>query len=97
MATYNGVYTKHAQLAPSTVDTVTLNADYKAVEVVNRSGDFEIFFTVDGPAPTVAGDDTHVLPAAISGLTVNAGLSQGDPTFVKLISAGAAQYTVRGV
>ncbi len=96
MATYSGAWIKHAQLAAATVDTVTLSADYAEVEVVNRTGDAEIFFTVDGATPAVAGNDTHVLPAAIGGVTVNPNADGGN-TVVKLISAGTPKYTVRGV
>lgn len=96
MAAYSGILIKHAQLAAATVDVVTLNGDYQRVEVVNRDGTAEIYFTVDGAAPTVEGDDTHLLPAAIGGLLVSAGSETGSPTIVRLISAGTPKYTVRG-
>lgn len=96
MATYSDVWIKHGQLTAATVDTVNLDGDYSEVEVINRDGAAEIFFTVDGGAPVVAGDDNHILPAAISGVTVNASKETGDPTVVKLISSGTPKYTVRG-
>lgn len=97
MATHSDVRIKHAQLTADTADTVILDGDYRQVEVINRDGAEEIFFTVDGPAPTVAGDDTHILPAALSGVTVPAGAANGEPTIVRLISTGTPTYTVRGV
>lgn len=97
MATYSGMRIKHQQLTAATVDTVTLNADYPQVEVVNRDGAAAIFFTIDGDAPTVEGDNTHVLPAAISGVTVPSNADTGDPTVVRLISSGTPKYSVRGV
>ncbi len=98
MATYSGVWAKHAQLSAGVVDTVTLDADYSRVEVVNRNGAAEIYFTVsvDGANPTVGGDNTHVLVAAINGMTVNANAATGNPTTVRLISSGTPTYTVRG-
>lgn len=95
MAAYSDVRSKHAQLAASTVDTVTLDGDYDQVEVVNRDGAAEIYFTVDGPPPTVAGDGTQVLPASISGVVVAA--HADSDTVVRLISPGAPSYSVRGV
>jgi hypothetical protein len=97
VADYDGISSKHAQLAANTVDTVTLVSDYSQVEVINRDGAAEIYFTVDGAAPTVGGDNTHMIPAAISGMTANAYAESGSPTVVRLISAGTPQYTVRGV
>lgn len=96
VASYENVWSKHATLEAGVVDTVALNADYSRVEVVNRDGAGEIFLTVDGNEPTVEGDNTHVLPAAIGGMTVNAGLANGIPTVVRLISSTAVAYSVRG-
>jgi hypothetical protein len=96
MASYTGMRIKHATLVAATMDTVTLDGDYKHVEVVNRDGVNEIYFTIDGADPTVAGDNTHVLPAQIGRITVNAAAEPGTPTVVKLISAGTPKYTVRG-
>lgn len=96
MATYTGIWSKHATLGADTVDTVVLSADFARVEVINRDGAEEIYFTVDGPAPTVEGDNTHVLPAAVGGLLVNASAASGSPTIVRLISTGTPKYTVRG-
>jgi Domain of unknown function (DUF4082) len=92
-----GMRIVHGLLAAATVETVILDVDYGRVEVVNRDGAGEIYFAVDPDEdPTVGGDDTHVLPAAISRLTVNAAKAAGTPTVVKLISAGGPKYTVRG-
>ena len=99
MASYSGVSDKHAQLAASTVDTVTLDRDYPEVEVVNRDGAAEIYFTVDGSNPTVAGDNTEYLPATSgASVRVSAGaFVTGTPTVVKLISSGTPKYSVQGV
>lgn len=82
---------KHATLTGATVDTVKLQDPTSTVEVVNRDAALTIYFTVNGTDPTVAGDDTIVLPpsAAYHWLA---------PTdTVKLISSGAAAYSVQGV
>lgn len=83
----------HGVLAANTVATVTLTSDHANVEVVNRGTD-EIFFTVDGPAPTIDGADVEIVPGS-SALQVAAPAK--DATDVRMISAGAPKYTVRGV
>lgn len=97
MAAYTGNRVISATLTATTVDTVTLDADYTAVEVLSRNGAAEIWFTTDtGIAPTVGGANCDVLPAAIGSLIVDAS-AYGTPTVVKLISAGAPTYTVKGL
>jgi hypothetical protein len=97
MANYTGSRIVSAALVAATADTVTLDADYTAVEILNRSGSAEIFATVDGgPAPTVGGTNCDVLPAAIGSLTIDAS-AYGVPTVVKLISSGTPTYTVKGL
>jgi len=86
---------KHGTLVAATVATVTLTVDCRDVEVLNRTGDAEIFFTVDGSTPTVAGDNTHVLPAQIGSLIV--AVPETGNTVVKLISSGTPSYAVEGI
>jgi hypothetical protein len=88
---------KHGTLTPNTVASVALDSNFGAVEVLNRDGLFEIFVLMDSGAtdPTVAGDDTECLPAAIGSIEV-ASLAEGSTT-IKLISSGAAKYTVKGL
>jgi hypothetical protein len=82
-------------LTPNVVDTITFGENYNAVEVLNRNGAGELYFTVDGTlVPTVGGSSNHVLPAAVSAMTVNAGGTVG-PTIVRVISSAAATYSVR--
>lgn len=97
MATYTGSRIVSATLTANTVDTITLDADYVAVEILNRDGTAEIYATVDGgPTPTVGGNGCDVLPAAIGALTIDAS-AYGVPTIVKVISAGTPAYTVKGL
>jgi hypothetical protein len=63
MATYTVRSSKHATLVAGTVDTVKLTTKPRAVEVRNLSATALIYFTVDGSAPTVGGDDTYRLSA----------------------------------
>jgi hypothetical protein len=87
---------RHGTLVAATVTTVTFSADadtIDTVEVINRSGSAEIFFTVDGTTPTVAGNDCEILPAAVGAVEV--GVPGRASTVVKLISAGAPTYSVR--
>jgi hypothetical protein len=95
MASYTVTAAKHATLTANTVDTVTLPVEATLVEVLNRDGAAEIYFTVDGSVPTVGGDDTQVLPASVGGLEF--GSPQIAQTVVKLISSGTPKYTVRVV
>jgi hypothetical protein len=82
-------------LAAATVDRVTFEGNYERVEVLNRDGADEVYFTVDGADPTVAGDGTHVLPAQIGAVVVPSPGRRS--TVVRLISAGTPTYSVRGV
>lgn len=84
----------HATLVASTVDTVTLtNTQIDEVEILNRDGSAEIYFTVDGTAPTVGGNNTNVLPAAVGSVVVGVRRAAGG-VVVKLISAGTPAYSV---
>lgn len=80
----------------ATLDDFTEKAN--AVEVLNRTGDAEIYFTVSDAAhpipaePGVRYDDTYVVPAAIGAVTV-AHPGTGIPV-VKLISDGTPGYSV---
>lgn len=87
----------HGTLVADTVTTIsdigTGIADVEQVDVLNRDGTAEIYFTVDGTDPTVEGDNTEVLPAAIGALSVPVETT-AKPT-VKLISSGTPKYSVR--
>jgi len=85
---------KHGTLVSSTVATVTLDGEYSAVKVTNLTGGSDpIFFTVDGSAPTDAGEDTYSV-AALAGASRTVGVSVTGTTVVRLISAGTPEYTV---
>lgn len=93
MASYSSTRSKHATLAPATVDTVVLSFNFAFVEVVNRAtAGAGIFFTTDGTDPTVSGDNTYWV-GPDDALIVRAGAADT----VKLISATADSYTVTGV
>ncbi len=93
----------HGTLVAATVATVVVTASratgainqigLPGIEVVNRSGSAEIYFTVDGSTPTVGGEDCHVLPAAICAMSVP---GVGSTVTVKLISSGTPTYSVVG-
>lgn len=86
----------HGTLTASAVDTVTLSRAGAAVKIINRGGTNEIYYTLDGTAPTVGGDDCFVVPnqAGASDTRVN---TQGasNTCVVKLISSGAMTYSVQ--
>jgi len=85
---------RHVTLVANTVSTVTLDADYDNVEVVSVDGTAAVYFTVNGATPTVAGNGTVVLPAAIGAVS----LQPYGPELatIKLISAGTPKVAVRG-
>jgi hypothetical protein len=93
MATFSVSRSKHATLGAATVDTVTLTKAYPFVEVVNRDATAAnvIYFTTDGSAPTVAGDNTIVV---IPGQRVTVA---PETLVVKVIGAAASPYSVHGV
>ena len=49
-------------LAADTVDTVTFDADMRAVRVSN-DGDASLYYTCDGTVPTVGGAKCYYVPA----------------------------------
>ena len=97
MASYTVARAKHATLTAATVETITFSVDVVSVEVVNRDGTAEIYFTIDGTTPVAGADDTEVVPAA-----VGAAQKLGSPgsrwvtDTVKLISTGTPKYSVVG-
>lgn len=110
MANYTvaaGQVAAHAKLLTvSTVDTVTFQLGStsspgwaarlpKKVQVLS-DGVADIYFTVDGSTPTVAGSNCYRVPAvaAASVVVSVADSDPADPVVVKLISSGAATYSV---
>jgi hypothetical protein len=105
---------RYVTLTAGAVTTVTLDRNWEHVEIVNRDGSAEVFYTVGGttPAPpanpTVEGNGTGFLPAAVGGtqhdtayttgegLVIQGGSYSTGPTVVKLISAGTPRVYVRG-
>lgn len=88
---------EHITLVANTVSTVTLDADYRTVEVVNVNGAAAVYFKVNGgTAPTVKGSGTVVLPAAIGSIELRADAVDPGTTVVTLISAGTPDVAVRG-
>lgn len=65
---------------------------YNKAEVINRDAAALLYITVDGSAPTAAGDGTFVV---LPGQTKIVNLIVGQP--IKLISAGTPAYSVHGV
>lgn len=88
--------TKHITLVANTVATVNLTTNAGTIEVVNRDGVAEVYFTTDGSTPTIAGDDTYMLVAAVGSVTVPDDTS-GATSVVKLISAGTPKVSVSGL
>lgn len=87
----NEIGAHNKTLVAATVDTVTFADDLAAVEVFT-DGSEDIYFTVDGSTPTVAGANCWFLPTAMSVRRVVVPASGG--TVVKLISSATPTYSV---
>lgn len=96
MASHAASRAVHATLTATTVDTVTLSATTNQFAVVNRGAD-DISYLFGGAAasdPTALGDDTLIVPGG--GVAVH-DWNSGVALVVKLISSGAADYSVQAV
>jgi hypothetical protein len=83
-------------LTADTVATVTLDGNFGRIEVLNRDGSAEVYFTTDNSDPVVLGANSHVLPAAIGAVEV-ADDTSGSSSIVKMISTGTPAVSVRGM
>lgn len=95
MATYDGSSgSVHKTLSAGVADTVAFGRDAQNVEVLIRSSTTAdpVYFTVDGPAPTVEGDGTQVV---MVGSALIAASTSGQLSTVRLISAAPAKYSTR--
>lgn len=97
-----GVHAK--TLVASAVDTVTFVLGStsspgwgrmpKMVEVLT-DGAADIYVTVNGATPTVAGTDCYRVPAAAGSTVIDVNAADASaPVVVKLISAGTPAYSV---
>jgi hypothetical protein len=88
---------QNGTLVASTVSTFTFTNVGSARKVLlfnNQAGAVDLWATVDGSTPTVAGTDTIYVPAnAEATQTVNDGVSQSIIT-VKVISSGTPKVVV---
>jgi len=92
---------EHNTLVATTVDTVTLNASADqrdTLVVTNVDGLAAIYYTFGSSpgTPTVAGDDTWVLPAVAGYTKVHKLPGAAGALVVKLISSSTPAYSVEG-
>lgn len=89
-----GHVAKHGvTLTASTVETFTFTDNIGVVEVMS-DGAADVFYTVDGSTPTIAGPNTYRLPAG--GFTVDTrALAPGHPDQLRAISAGTPTLSVQ--
>lgn len=66
MASYSVTTAKHTTLVAGTVDTVTITGGYPRIEVLNRSGVADLYFTNDGTVPSGGCDNCYIVPAGSS-------------------------------
>jgi hypothetical protein len=82
---------KSGTLTANTVATVSIDNAQRGLDIVNRDQTGEIWVTLDGTTPTVAGDNCYLVLGARFFET------QGIATAtVKLISSLPLRYTVEG-
>lgn len=93
MAAETAIRAQHATLDADTVDTVTLGSNWAHAEVANWGATARIYFTTNGDAPTVGGDDTYVVGP---GQAVTIDTPSASPTVIKLICSAANDYSVTG-
>lgn len=86
-------------LTVDAVMTVTLAAACQQIAVYNLSGTEAIWVTTDGSVPTVGGDNTFMIPAAVSSIPslIPNQLTVHNLCQVNLISAGAEKFYVQAV
>jgi hypothetical protein len=90
--------TQYGTLSANADAFVEVPAPNDVVEVVNRNGAGEIFFTVDGSVPTVGAANTWMVPAAAgSSLQVPSTFKPSGLVPVNLISGAATTYGVTGM
>jgi hypothetical protein len=98
MATYTALRITHQTLTANTVDTVTLNSGYSAIEVFNRDASGVIYARNDGTDPVVGAAECYIIPAGQALNIPSPGSSW--PTLategIKLISTVACAYSVTG-
>lgn len=86
---------KSGTLVANTVTSVTVtDVNPGGVEIVNRSQTGQIWVTLDGTEPTVAGDDCFIVLGAR--YFENPTVPAREQVVVKLISSAALDYTVEG-
>lgn len=104
MATLSDPRAINATLTTTTVDTCTISQDWNVVEVSNRTGAADVWFTIgtsdNVPAtPTVEGLGCEVVPAgsyATSKAEPLPGTSRVNNVIVKILGNGN-MYSVRGI
>lgn len=97
MAEYTVQRSAHQTLSASEIDTVTVTEPQIDIELTNRTGTSEIYFTIDGSDPTVGGESCFVLPAAVCSRVVSSDKFNTPTALIKLISAGAEAYSVESL
>lgn len=102
MTAYSKTLSTHQTAASGVADTVTLEKDYAAVEVVNRDGAGALYVTVGNAdsaptTPTIGADSTYVLPAAICSRVIPSVELSGAATVVKIIASADTKYSVIGL
>ncbi len=88
--------TKHVTLSAVVVATVTLETNAGRIEVLNRDGTAEVWFTTDNSTPVAEADDVHIVPQAMTAVEVSDETS-GQNTVVKLLCTTTQRISVRAL
>lgn len=88
----------HAKvLVANAPDTVTFADPFEAIEIIS-SGTADIYVTLDGTVPTVAGGHCIRIPAATNPTAPSRVVhANGTATVVSLVSSGTPTYSVQHV
>jgi hypothetical protein len=93
MASYTVVTAAHKTLTAGTVDTVTITGSYARVEILNRSGTADLYFTNDGTVPSGGCDNCGIVPA---GTSVNVPASDAAGSEIVQVVGNGNGYSVIG-
>ncbi len=88
--------TKHVTLVGGIVSTVTLETNAGRIEVCNRDGTADVWFTTDGTTPVAEADDVHIMPIGNATIEV-ADETSGQNSTIKLLCAAAQRISVRAL
>jgi len=107
MASYSATQAKHITLVASTVDDIRIDGEFNLLNIVNRDSTSPVYVrwgrgttAAAVTDPTVAGDNTIVIPGSGS-IAVDwpfePVIGATTPVYIKVIGAGTGGVSVQGI